>query len=71
MHIKAMNKKKVKRPPLDQIPPEFVPFIKACWAQDPSTRPTFVEIKAMLNTITIDNPVLKNISSTQIWKFLS
>jgi parallel beta-helix repeat protein len=56
MHIKAaMDKKKIKRPPLDQIPPEVVSFIKACWAQDPSARPTFEEAKLLLDAVSILN----------------
>jgi serine/threonine protein kinase len=56
MHGKALDGGKVKRPPLDAIPSEMIPLIEACWAQDPATRPTFVEIKEMLDTVTLVDP---------------
>ena len=51
MHTKALNGGKIKRPSLDDIPANVAPFIQACWAQDPLIRPTFVEVKEMLNAV--------------------
>ena len=31
----------------------MVPFIESCWAQDPTTRPTFGEAKDMLDAVPI------------------
>ena len=56
MHVKAHNGGKIKRPPLDEISSGMIPLIEACWAQDPATRPTFVDIKVMLDTVTLVDP---------------
>jgi hypothetical protein len=52
MHVKAaLNSKKIKRPPLDKIPSEMTSLTQACWAQDPMSRPTFRQVKEMLNAV--------------------
>ena len=52
-HIRALNGGKIKRPSLKGVPSEMIPFIKACWAQDPSARPTFRVAKDMLDALPI------------------
>ena len=52
-HIRALNGGTVKRPKLKRVPAEVAPFIEACWAQDPTARPPFTEVKEMLNAVPI------------------
>ena len=52
-HIRALNGGKVKRPALEKILAEMVPVIEACWAQEPTSRPTFIEAKQMLDGVGI------------------
>ena len=54
-HIRALNGGKVKRPSLNNVPSETIPLIKACWAQDPSARPTFRVAKDMLDALPIQD----------------
>jgi len=53
LHRRALNGGKVKRPSLDGIPSEVVPFIEACWAHNPTIRPTFKKAKDMLDAVPI------------------
>ncbi|KAF5205170.1 kinase [Thalictrum thalictroides] len=38
-----------QRPSLDDLPPDLVPLLESCWAEDPASRPEFKEIIVTLS----------------------
>ncbi|PIA52542.1 hypothetical protein AQUCO_01000428v1 [Aquilegia coerulea] len=54
-----------RRPSLDDLPPDLVPLLESCWAEDPASRPEFKEIIVTLSNLLESLQVTQNTSTHQ------